>query len=59
MYVLVEVLMSWWLLGQFPRVYYYRNKDGKEIDLLFVADETPAPSRSRNRQRRVANGAES
>ncbi len=39
----VEVLKSWWHCGKFPQVYYYRNKDGKEIDLLFVADETLYP----------------
>jgi uncharacterized protein len=42
-YVFAEVLKSWWHLGQFPRIYYYRNKDGKEIDLLFAADETLYP----------------
>jgi len=42
-YVFAEVLKSWWHLGQFPHVYYYRNKDGKEIDLLFAADETLYP----------------
>jgi predicted AAA+ superfamily ATPase len=38
-----EVLKSWWHCGKFPQVYYYRNKDGKEIDLLFAADETLYP----------------
>lgn len=42
-HVFAEILKSWWHLGQFPRVYYYRNKDGKEIDLLFAADETLYP----------------
>lgn len=38
-----EVLKSWWHCGKFPQVYYYRNKDGKEIDLLFAADEILYP----------------
>ncbi len=42
-HVFSEILKSWWHVGQFPHVYYYRNKDGKEIDLLFAADETLYP----------------
>ncbi len=42
-HVYTEILKSWWHRGEFPQVYYYRNKDGKEIDLLFAADETLYP----------------
>lgn len=37
-YVLVEILKSWWNQGKQPPIYYYRDKDGKEIDLLFIQD---------------------
>lgn len=37
-YVFAEILKSWWHCGQFPQVYYYRNRDGKEIDILFAVD---------------------
>lgn len=33
-----EVLKSWWYALREPPVYYYRDKDGAEIDLLFEAD---------------------
>jgi len=42
-YAYGEVLKSWWHCGKFPQVYYYRNKDGREIDLLFSADEILYP----------------
>ena len=42
-YVLTEVLKSWWHRGQRPQVFYYRDKDGREIDLLFVHDQTFHP----------------
>lgn len=42
-YVFAEILKSWWHQGKFPQVYYYRNKDGKEIDLLFLQDQTLYP----------------
>lgn len=37
-HVVVEILKSWWHRGRTPQVYYYRDKDAKEIDLLFFAD---------------------
>ena len=37
-YVVAEVLKSWHNQGKQPPVYYYRDKDGKEIDLLLVQD---------------------
>ena len=42
-HVYAEILKSWWHRGRFPQVNYYRNKDGKEIDLLFAADERLYP----------------
>lgn len=42
-YVFAEVLKSWWHWGQKPTLFYYRDKDGKEIDLLFVQDQTFHP----------------
>ncbi len=37
-YIFAEILKSWWNRGRQPPVYYYRDKDGKEIDLLLVGD---------------------
>lgn len=37
-HVLAELLKSWWHRGRQPQVYYYRDKDGKEIDFLFLVD---------------------
>ncbi|RJP35990.1 MAG: ATP-binding protein [Phycisphaerales bacterium] len=37
-YVVVEVLKSWWNRGKQPPVHYYRDKDGREIDLLIRRD---------------------
>jgi len=42
-YVVAEVLKSWWNRGKQPPIYYYRDKDGKEIDLLFVQDRAIHP----------------
>ena len=42
-YVVAEVLKSWWNQGKQPPVYYYRDKDGKEIDLLLVQDRAICP----------------
>ena len=39
-YVVSEILKSWWHKGRRPQIFYYRDKDGKEIDLLFIADQT-------------------
>lgn len=35
-YVLSEILKSWWHRGRMPQLYYYRDKDGREIDLVLV-----------------------
>ncbi len=42
-YVVAEVLKSWWNRGKQPSIYYYRDKDGKEIDLLLVQDQVIYP----------------
>jgi len=42
-FVFAEVLKSWWHHGKTPQVYYYRDKDGKEIDLVFLQDGTFYP----------------
>lgn len=42
-HVVAEVLKSWWHRGKQPQIYYYRDKDGKEIDLLFEQDQTFYP----------------
>lgn len=33
-----EILKSWWYALKEPPLYYYRDKDGAEIDLLFDTD---------------------
>lgn len=33
-YVVSEILKSYWHQGKNPRVSFYRDKDGREIDLL-------------------------
>ena len=48
------MLKSWWNRGKEPPVYYYRDKDGKEIDLL-LKDRTIHPveiKKSANPRRR-------
>ena len=42
-HVFVEILKSWWNRGQEPRIYYYRDRDGREIDFVLVADGTLHP----------------
>jgi uncharacterized protein len=42
-YVFTEVLKSWWNCGMQLQLYYYRDKDGKEIDLLLVQDRAMHP----------------
>jgi predicted AAA+ superfamily ATPase len=39
-----EVLKSWWYALKEPPVWYYRDKDGAEIDLLFEADGALYPA---------------
>ena len=42
-FVFAEILKGWWNRMRVPPLYYYRDKDGKEIDLLFVHDRTLHP----------------
>jgi uncharacterized protein len=42
-YVFAEVLKSWWNRGKQPQLYYYRDKEYREIDLLIVQDRTVHP----------------
>jgi len=42
-HALVEILKSWWHRMQTPQLYYYRDRDGKEIDFLFVQDQAFHP----------------
>lgn len=37
-FVFAEVLKSWWNAGKQPQLYYYRDKEGREIDLLIMQD---------------------
>jgi predicted AAA+ superfamily ATPase len=37
-YVVAEILKSWWHRGKEPTLYHYRDKDGREIDLLIAHD---------------------
>ncbi len=42
-YVFTEIIKSWWHRMRTPNLYYYRDKDGKEIDFLFEQDQTFYP----------------
>jgi predicted AAA+ superfamily ATPase len=42
-HVLCELLKSWWHHGKTPPLYYYRDKDGNEIDFLFLQDQVLHP----------------
>lgn len=42
-YVVAEILKSWWNHGRQPPAYYYRDKDGREIDVLLVQDRKLHP----------------
>lgn len=42
-FVVAEVLKSYWHNGKRAPLYYYRDKDKKEVDLLIVQDETIYP----------------
>lgn len=37
-HAVVEVLKSWWHQARQPRLYFYRDRDGREIDLLVEQD---------------------
>jgi predicted AAA+ superfamily ATPase len=42
-FVLGEILKSWWNCGLEPGLFYYRDKDGREIDLLIARDNRLYP----------------
>lgn len=42
-FILTEILKSYWHNGKRAPLYYYRDKDKKEIDLLILRDETFYP----------------
>lgn len=42
-HVFSEILKSWWHRLQTPPLYYYRDKDGREIDFLFAMDDKLYP----------------
>jgi len=42
-YVLSELLKSWWHLGLHPHLYYFRDKDGLEVDFVFAQDQRIYP----------------
>jgi len=33
-YVISEIVKSWWHNGKQPNIYYYRDKDRREIDVI-------------------------
>ena len=37
-HVVAEILKSWWHRMKLPNLYYYRDKDGREIDVLIIQD---------------------
>ena len=42
-YVITEIVKSYYNAGKFPDLYYYRDVDGKEIDLLIVEGDNVWP----------------
>ena len=42
-WVMGQILKSWWYAGQEAPLYFYRDKDGKELDGLLVRDGTLYP----------------
>lgn len=42
-FVFSELLKSWWHRGLEPRIYYYRDRDGGEIDFLLAQDQRVYP----------------
>ena len=42
-YVFSELLKSYWHRGLQPPIYYYRDKDGREIDFVFEQNQTLYP----------------
>ena len=42
-YIVTEILKSYYNAGKYPDLYYYRDVDGKEVDLLIVEGENIYP----------------
>ena len=42
-FILIEILKSYWHNGKQAPLYFYRDKDSKEIDLLIIKDNTIYP----------------
>ncbi len=42
-WVITEIIKSWWHNGREAPIYFYRDKDQKEIDLLIISDGTIYP----------------
>lgn len=42
-FVCSELLKSWWHRGKQPQLYYYRDKQGREIDFLLFQDQKVYP----------------
>jgi len=42
-YVLSEIIKSWWHTGGIPPLYYYRDRDCREIDFVFAQENTIYP----------------
>lgn len=42
-FVVTEIIKSYYGMGKQPNLYYYRDTDGKEIDLLFVEGDSICP----------------
>jgi uncharacterized protein len=42
-WVVTEILKSYWHNGRTPRLYFYRDRDQKEIDLIIESDDTLYP----------------
>jgi len=38
-FLLGEILKSWWHQGRNPSLYYYRDKDAREVDFVFSQDQ--------------------
>ena len=43
-YVFSELLKSYWHRGLQPALYFYRDKDGREIDFLLEQNQTVYPN---------------
>jgi hypothetical protein len=42
-FVIAEIVKSWWNQGLFPQMHFYRDGEGREVDLLLIRDRTIYP----------------